>query len=266
MTTMWTVLVPAVSVLAGVEAVRSAPTVRANVRARRRLDEAVTTSSVPVAPDAVASPPTSVPGSTPMPTGRRPMRRAVVPGSAPLVRMVDDHRRRRLDRAVPERLDRIVRRLRAGSTLPDAIVGVGTDDDLLASLAADIAAGHRLAPAVRRWRAADPSPNRRLAAVALELSAEAGGSGAAVLDGVAESLRDRVALEREVAALSSQARASAVLLVVAPVVFTLVVGAVEPRLWSMLFGSPIGWACLAIGLGLDGLGAAWMARLVGRHR
>lgn len=257
MTTLWAMLMPAIAVVASFETVRSVPTVRANMRARRRLTDSVSVagSSAPTAP--------TVPTA---PTARQVLRRLPAGLRAPVVRVVDDRRRRSLDREVPERLDRIVRRLRAGSNLADAIVGVGIDDDLLASLAADIAAGRRLAPAVARWRASDPSPNRRLAAVALELSAEAGGSGAAVLDGVSESLRDRVALEREVVALSSQARASAALLVVAPVVFTIVVGAVEPRLWSVLLGSPIGWACLVIGVGLDALGALWMARLVGRHR
>ncbi|MBU3701653.1 MAG: hypothetical protein FGM58_06375 [Acidimicrobiia bacterium] len=262
MTMLWTALVPAIAVVALVETVRSTPTMRANLRARRRLADALPLT------DSMA---------TPRPTTPQPLRTALTPLQpvlrrvptvlrAPVVRVAHDRRRRALDREVPERLDRIVRRLRSGSNLSDAIVGVGVGDHLLASLAADIAAGRRLAPAVARWRARDPSPNRRLAAVALEVSAEAGGSGAAVLDGVAESLRDRVALEREVVALSSQARASAALLVVAPVVFTFVVGAVEPRLWSMLLGSPAGWACLISGVGLDALGAMWMARLVGRHR
>jgi len=253
MTTVWALLVPALAVLATVETVRSLPILRANRRVRRRLAD-----PTPVAPTGPTAPGST--GSTGS-IGRR-----AFPGTGPVARLVDDRRRRRLDRTVPEALDRVVRRLRAGSTLSDAIVGVGAGDQLLASLAADIGSGHRVAPSVARWRASDPSPNRRLASVALELSAEAGGSGAAVLDGVAESLRDRVALEREVTALSSQARASAALLVVAPVAFTLVVGALEPRLWSMLLGSPIGWACLVIGLALDGLGAMWMARLVGRHR
>ena len=252
MMSMVTFLVPALAVAAFVETVRSAPAIRTNMRVRSRVTS-------PSSDRGVISP-----SSVPHAFGRRRWSLGVL--GAPIARAVRDRRRRALDRIVPERLDAIVRRLRAGATLPDAIVGVGADDELLASLAADIATGHGLAPAVARWRRSDPSPNRRLAAVALELSAEAGGSGAAVLDGVAESLRDRVALEREVVALSSQARASAALLVVAPVVFALVVGAVEPRLWSMLLGSPLGWVCLALGLGLDALGAAWMVRLVGRHR
>lgn len=262
MTTLWAALVPAIAVIALVETVRTTPTVRANLRVRRRLADVV-----PIPRSMVTTAATTPRADRTIPTtASRTLRQVPAVLRTPVERVIVNRRRRAVDRDVPERLDRIIRRLRAGSNLSDAIVGVGVGDDVLASLAADIAIGRRLAPAVARWRAEDPSPNRRLAAVALELSAEAGGSSASVLDGVAESLRDRVALEREVVALSSQARASAALLVIAPVAFTLVVGAVEPRLWSMLVGSPIGWVCLGLGLGLDALGAVWMARLVGRHR
>ena len=87
-----------------------------------------------------------------------------------------------------------------------------------------------------------------------------------MLDGVAASLRERVALEREVSALSSQSRASAVVLVVAPVVFAAAAAVVDDRILNVLVGRPIGWACMGLGLGLDALGAFWMARLIGRHR
>jgi len=87
-----------------------------------------------------------------------------------------------------------------------------------------------------------------------------------VLDGVTETLRDRVALDREVAALSSQAKASAAVLVVAPIVFAGLAGLADPRVARTLLGEPLGWACLAGGVLLDAVGAVWMSRLVGRSR
>ena len=252
-------LVPAVAVWAAFETVRTAPRVSAHRRVRRRLS-AVEGTPPPASPGDGRSPIAGHSSWT-----RHPRRGGAVRGGR-LLRAAEERRRRSRDRAVPQRLDQIVRRLRSGATLPTAIVGVGTDDDVFASLARDIVSGRPLVPAVMRWRDAEPMPNRRLAATALELSADAGGASARVLDGVAESLRDRVALEREVAALSSQARATAVLLVVAPIVFAAVAGAADPRILATLFGSPIGWACLAIGITLDVLGASWMVRLLGRHR
>ena len=98
------------------------------------------------------------------------------------------------------------------------------------------------------------------------LRPEAGGSVAVVLDGVTDTLRDRVALDREVAALSSQARASAAVLIVAPVVFAALAAAADHRVAEVLLGQPLGWACLLGGAVLDGAGALWMSRLVGRAR
>jgi tight adherence protein B len=105
-----------------------------------------------------------------------------------------------------------------------------------------------------------------LTATALELASTAGGASAGVLDGVAASLRERIGLEREVAALSSQSRASAVVLVVAPVAFAIAAAMVDHRILQVLVGRPIGWACIGVGLTLDLIGGLWMARMIGRHR
>lgn len=238
-------VLPVLAVWAAAGTVRITPVAVANLRARRRL----LALSSPGSP----SPPVRRPDP---PRARR----------TPVSRSIDAHRRRRRDRTVPDGLDRIVRRLRSGSSLPHAIAAAGADHEVFEPLGAEVAAGRPLVAAVRRWRDAEPMPNRRLAATALELTASAGGASARVLDGVAESLRDRVALDREVTALSAQSRASAVLLVLAPLVFTLFVGAIDGRVLTTLFGTPLGWALLAAGVTLDVVGAWWMSRLLDRHR
>lgn len=241
----WAFILPIAAVWSTIEAVRLAPVALANVRTRRRF--APSTSEC--RPGRVLGRPT--PSAM---AGRR------------IRRIVEGRHRRVRDRAVPDRLDRVVRRLRSGATLTTAILEVGTGDDVFGELAADLSRGRPLGPSVARWRDADPAPNRRLAAIALELTADSGGASARVLDGVTDSLRDRVALEREVVALSSQSRASAVLLVLAPIVFAVLAGSIDGRILATLLGTPVGWACLLGGIGLDVVGAVWMARLVGRHR
>lgn len=183
-----------------------------------------------------------------------------------LRRVAENQSKQRTDRKIPESLDRVVRHLRSGATLPLALRRVGDEDPVLSRLAQELAAGRPLRDAVASWRSEDDQPNRKLTATALELASTAGGASAKVLDGVAASLRERVALEREVAALSSQSRASAVVLVVAPLVFAAVIAMFDHRIFDVLIGSPIGWVCVALGLGLDALGALWMAKMIGRHR
>jgi tight adherence protein C len=71
-------------------------------------------------------------------------------------------------------------------------------------------------------------------------------------------------VRREVRALSAQARASAVVIGIAPVAFLLVVAVADPTAIGFLVGSPAGLMCLGSGLGLDALGALWMRRIVAR--
>jgi tight adherence protein B len=185
---------------------------------------------------------------------------------APVRSALEARQRRLVDRRVPDSLDRVVRHLRSGSTLSIALRRVGDSDAVFSELARDLERGQSLSEAVKAWRSEDDLPNRRLTATALELASSAGGASARVLDGVSASLRDRVALDREVSALSSQSRASAVVLVVAPIAFAGLAAAFDDRILDVLIGRPIGWACIGLGLGLDGIGALWMARLISRHR
>lgn len=105
---------------------------------------------------------------------------------------------------------------------------------------------------------------RRLVASSLSLVANVGGAPVAALDGLAATVRDRVALRGEVVSLATQARASAVVIGLAPVAFAAVAVSTDARVATFLLASPGGWACLGAGLVLDAAGAWWMARLVGR--
>jgi tight adherence protein B len=95
----------------------------------------------------------------------------------------------------------------------------------------------------------------------LALGAQAGGATAKTVDGVAATVADRLALERELSALSAQARLSAVVIAVAPLAFALVATATDPRTAAFLFRSPPGIVCLLTGLTLDTVAAVWMARI-----
>lgn len=244
-----------VAVLAASLAVRAAPVAVADARARRRARPTPSTAALPV--------------------GHRPGVPAPLAGlGRRLVRLVaaasggTDREARRADQALPAVLDQVTRQLRSGSSLAVAVrvATSGSDDPSTARLADDLASGAALAEAVERWRVAVPSPARHLVGAAIGLAAEAGGAVALVLDGVTDTLRDRVALDREVAALSSQARASAAVLVAAPIAFAVLASSADHRVAGALLGQPLGWACLSGGAVLDVIGALWMARLVARAR
>ena len=96
---------------------------------------------------------------------------------------------------------------------------------------------------------------------ALWLGAETGGAQARAVDGVAATVRDRLAVAAEVRALSSQARASAVVIALAPLAFSTFAVATDPRTGRFLLRTAPGLLCLTAGLVLDGVAAAWMAWL-----
>jgi len=171
-----------------------------------------------------------------------------------------------VDLALPQVLEATARSLRSGTSLRIALSESAghAPPRLRDGLSAVVVAAERGVPlvdAIDAWATTMTGEGVCLAGAVLALSAELGGAAARSLDGVAATLRHRNAVRREVRALSSQARASAVVIGVAPLGFALVAAAIEPRTIDFLLRTPAGIACLIIGVVLDGVGAAWMHRL-----
>lgn len=192
----------------------------------------------------------------------------VVAGAVRLLERAQPARRRaRRDAQLPDALDRLASALRAGQAVGPALVELAgpLPDPLGAELrpvAASLEHGAPAAAALAAW-AARPgaSADVRLVAAALTLGADAGGEVARAVDRIAVTLRERRELQGEVRALATQARASAGVLAVAPLAFAGLVATIEPAVVVFLVTTPVGLACLSLGLGLEALGATWMARI-----
>ena len=173
-------------------------------------------------------------------------------------------------RQLPLTLEAVAAGMRGGASLGTAIAEAATGDGALPAELRQVAgharAGRPLTETLTDWAAARPDPHTRLAAAALAVAAELGGPGADAVEAAASSLRERAVVDDEVAALSVQARLSAVLLTAAPLAFAFLLSSIDPTSAEFLFRTRAGWLCIAVGLGLDALGALWMARLVGRAR
>lgn len=178
--------------------------------------------------------------------------------------------RRRDEQLVPW-LERVASGLRAGLSLAGALSAAAPTApwplrEDLARLEGDIGS-LGLAVGLARWaERSGTSPAVTLTASALDLGATAGGEIARAVDRVAASLRDRSEAQAEVRALATQARASAAVLGLAPLGFCALLATVEPAVPRLLLTTPVGWACLVGGLGLEAAGAAWMARIVAGAR
>jgi tight adherence protein B len=177
-----------------------------------------------------------------------------------------DRADRLVDAGLPAVLDRIAAGLRAGLGLPAALAESvpperGPLQRDLGALTGAVDAGVPLARGLQRWCEQRPTAGTRLASTALSVCAVAGGRSRP-LDGVASSLRDHLAIERELRAVSAQVRASAVVLVALPWVFVGFSAAQDPEVLAFFTRGLLGVACLTGGLILD-VGGAWiMARMV----
>jgi tight adherence protein B len=98
--------------------------------------------------------------------------------------------------------------------------------------------------------------------MAIRIQRDIGGNLAELLSTVAETLRERERLRRQVSALSAEGRLSGVILGALPVVFALYLVLVRPEYIGPLFTTPIGLFLLAVGSILLVIGAFWMSKVI----
>ena len=169
------------------------------------------------------------------------------------------------EEAVPHALDAVARSLRSGASLLQALGEAAQEEGPLQRelqrVVAEADRGAGVAAALDSWAERQPSASIRLAAAALSLGAETGGANARAVDGVASTVRQRLAVAGEARALTAQPRVSAQVIGLAPIAFGAFSAATDPDLARLLFTTPIGWAMLIAGLLLDLVGMSWMMRM-----
>lgn len=168
--------------------------------------------------------------------------------------------------SLPDAVDALASALRSGQAPGLALAATSSvaPPGLAAQLRAAAEATGRgvpLADAVDRWAATSDLDGVALVAAAVSVTARAGGEVGRSLASVADTLRERRALRREVRALSAQARLSATVLALAPLGFAVVSVGIDPASARFLLGTPLGIACLVGGATLDTAGWVWMRRI-----
>lgn len=176
-------------------------------------------------------------------------------------------RRAKLAAALPGAVDQVAAELRGGGTVRAGIERLARGDGPLTPELQRVCAraelGLALGDSLATWPEESTVPDVRAVAGAFAVAATVGGRSAAALDGLAASLRDRLGAAAEARALSAQARLSAVVVGAAPLLYLLFSALVDPTTLATLVGTGVGRVCLVVGLGLEGLGAFWMRRIVG---
>jgi tight adherence protein B len=134
-----------------------------------------------------------------------------------------------------EEFGRVVAEIRLGRSLPDAM-------DSLAE---------RIGSEDFKW-----------ALLAVNIQREVGGNLAEVLDTVADTMRDRDGIRRQIQVLTAEGRLSVAILAGLPVGVALYLAWVNPDYLALLFNNGLGLLMTAVATCLLGLGIFWMRKVV----
>jgi len=106
------------------------------------------------------------------------------------------------------------------------------------------------------------SADFKWAVLAVNIQREVGGNLAEILDNVADTLRERAMIRRQIRVLTSEGRLSAWVLAVLPVAIALYMFAVNPEYIERLFTTTIGIVMLITAACLLTVGIFWMRKIV----
>lgn len=193
---------------------------------------------------------------------------AAYPGATGRIRLARATRRRhrRAARAaLPALVEALAAALASGLSLPLAFAEVAPTLPTELAIAtrrasSSLALGARIGDALDSYEGLVPPQDLAPLAIVLRSFARSGGRIGTSLERVATLLRGRLALEEERAALTAQARVSAVVLVALAPLGVAFFAFALPDYLSTLLGD--GRWLLAIALVFEGVGALWLFRIV----
>ena len=176
-------------------------------------------------------------------------------------------RTRQFTTLLPEALDLIVRGIRSGLPASEAINTIGTEiqepvGSEFRSVSDQVKIGVNLDEAL--WAIAKrlQIPEFNFLVISLAIQQETGGNLAEILEKLSEMVRRREQMKLKVKAMSSEARASAMIIGSLPFIMAGVISFVNPDYMDKLFTDPRGWAMMAAGLTSLTIGLGVMAKMV----
>jgi tight adherence protein B len=175
----------------------------------------------------------------------------------------------RLYRQFPDTLAMIVRSVRVGLPVVEAVRGVAREGlqptaAEFAALADQLAIGVALDVALRGMANRHELPEYRFFATALALQSQTGGSLTEMLENLADTIRNRVAARQKGHALAAEARMSAYILGALPPLAGGALYLINPLYMAPLFVDPTGRMLLLAGIGLLAMGGLSMHVLIRR--
>lgn len=190
-------------------------------------------------------------------------------GSIPIVYVLFKRGRRfgAFEAGLPSALDLMVSALRAGHSLIAAmgLVARECSDPIGAEFKACFEEqnfGLELKNALDNLTSRVPLQDLRIVSTAILIQKESGGNLAEVLDKTAHVIRERFRLKRKIATHTAQGRLSGLVLSLLPVVTGMALTAVNPKMMSILWTTPVGIKLMCTATGMIFVGGLIIRHLV----
>ncbi|MFO1067238.1 MAG: type II secretion system F family protein [Geminicoccaceae bacterium] len=176
-------------------------------------------------------------------------------------------RRRQFVSTLPDAVDLIVRGIKSGLPVAEALNAIGQElPDPVGATFRDVTGNLRLGMTLDEalWAAA-----RRLGVqefkffvISLSIQQETGGNLAEILQNLGQMVRRREQVKLKIKAMSSEARASAMIIGSLPFIMSIVIYVINPGYIMQLVEDPRGWLLIGAGLTSMTMGLAVIARMV----
>ena len=182
-------------------------------------------------------------------------------------RLLAAKRQRQLREGLPDALDMIANSLTAGLTLPQAMLRnlehfPPVVDEEFARILYDTRLGFSLGGAFDNFAKRNETEDTRMIAIASKIGVAHGGrlhENYRMLSGI---LRDNMAFERELRAMTTEGRMQAIVMSCLPFALMAILGAIRPEMMKPLFTTTAGWGTLAGLCLMISLAFVWIRKIV----
>ena len=190
-----------------------------------------------------------------------------VAGAVAAVTIRSDRRKAAFAEQLDDILALLASNLRAGHSLPQALDSLTGDIEEPASseiirAVTQVRVGRDLTEALSDVAERMDSDDFRWITQAIAIHRQVGGNLAEVLDTVANTIRERGQVRRQVSSLSAEGRLSAYVLIALPFFVVLFLSLVNPGYLAVFTATTIGWVMLAVAAVLLVVGIFWLRATV----
>lgn len=178
-----------------------------------------------------------------------------------------NRRQRRFVLCFPDAIDLIVRGVRSGLPVAEAIQSAGREGDpVIADVFTEITGNLQLGMSLEEamWAVARRLENQEFNffVISLSIQQETGGNLAEILSNLSRMMRRREQVKMKIRAMSSEAKASAMIIGSLPFIMMLLLYMINKDYILTLFINPKGWVLLGAAVLSMSIGALIMARMV----